>query len=129
MAVKQEEIKDCKVGSYVIIDGEPCKVISYAKSKPGKHGAAKVRIEAIGIFDNKKRSLLKPASATVDVPIIEKRKAQVVSVSGDMAQLMDLETYEMFEALIPEEFKEKVQPGVEVLYWKLDKRVLIKQVG
>ncbi|RLJ10295.1 MAG: translation initiation factor IF-5A [Candidatus Aenigmatarchaeota archaeon] len=122
-------MKDCKVGSYVIIDGEPCKVISYAKSKPGKHGAAKVRIEAIGIFDNKKRSLLKPASATVDVPIIEKRKAQVVSVSGDMAQLMDLETYEMFEALIPEEFKEKVQPGVEVLYWKLDKRVLIKQVG
>ena len=126
MAEKTAEIKDCKPGSYIMIDGEPCKVISMAKSKPGKHGAAKVRLEAVGIFDNKKRSLLKPASATVEVPIIEKKKAQVVSVTGDIAQLMDLESYETFEASVPEEVKEKTQPGAEVLYWKLGNRILIK---
>jgi len=126
---KTGTVKDCKVGSYIMIEGEPCKVVSYAKSKPGKHGAAKVRIEAIGVFDGKKRTLLKPADAEVSIPIIEKKKAQVISVSGDMAQLMDLETYETFDALIPEEFKGKIEPGRDVLYWKMGNRVLIKQLS
>ncbi|HDD72557.1 MAG TPA: translation initiation factor IF-5A [Candidatus Aenigmarchaeota archaeon] len=122
-------IKDCKPGSYIMIEGEPCKVISMTKSKPGKHGAAKVRLEAVGIFDGKKRSLMKPADAEVSIPVIEKKKAQVISVSGEIAQLMDLETYETFEATIPEEFKGKLESGTEILYWKLGNRVLIKQLG
>ncbi len=126
---KSGTIKDAKPGSYVMIDGEPCKVVSYTKSKPGKHGAAKVRIETVGVFDGKKRVVLKPADAEISVPIIEKKKAQVISVSGDIAQLMDLETYETFEASIPEEFKGKLDSGREVLYWKMGSRVLIKQLG
>ncbi len=126
---KSGTIKDAKPGSYVMIDGEPCKVVSYTKSKPGKHGAAKVRIETVGVFDGKKRVVLKPADAEISVPIIEKKKAQVISVSGDIAQLMDLETYETFEASIPEEFKGKLDSGREVLYWKMGSRILIKQLG
>lgn len=129
MPTRAAQLKDCKPGSYIMIDGEPCKVLSLAKSKPGKHGAAKVRLEAMGIFDNKKRSFLGPASAEVEVPIIEKKKGQVISISGDIAQIMDLETYETFETGIPEEFKGKIQPGTEVLYWKFEQKTLIKQVG
>ena len=127
MATKTAEMKDCKPGSYIMIDGEPCKVLSLTKSKPGKHGSAKARIEAMGIFDNKKRSLLGPASSEVEVPIIEKRKGQVISVSGDIVQLMDLQTYETFETIIPDEFKGKLNPGMEVLYWKFEQKILIKQ--
>jgi len=126
---KSGTIKDAKPGSYVVIDGEPCKVVSYTKSKPGKHGAAKVRIEAVGLFDGKKRVVLKPADAEIGVPIIEKKKAQVISVSGDITQLMDMETYETFEASVPEEFKGKLDSGREVLYWKIGNRILIKQLG
>ena len=122
-------IKECKPGSYVMIDGEPCKVVNYTKSKPGKHGAAKVRIETVGVFDGKKRMLLKPADAEVSIPIIEKKKAQVISLSGDIAQLMDLESYETFEASIPDEFKGKLESGKEVLYWKMGNRILIKQLA
>ena len=120
-------MKDCKPGSYIMIEGEPCKVLSLTKSKPGKHGSAKARIEAMGIFDNKKRSLLGPASSEVEVPIIEKRKGQVISISGDIVQLMDLQTYETFETIIPDEFKGKLNPGMEVLYWKFEQKILIKQ--
>lgn len=126
MAEKPVSMKDLKPGSYVMIDGEPCKVVDMVKSKPGKHGASKVRLEAVGIFDNKKRSLLKPSSTEVMAPIIEKNKAQVVSVTGETAQLMDLESYETFDAMIPEEFKGKLESGIEVEYWKLGGRVLIK---
>ena len=129
MAIRTASLKKCKPGSYIMIDGEPCRVLSMTKSKPGKHGAAKVRLDAMGIFDAKKRSLMKPADSPVDVPIIEKKKAQVINVSGEIAQLMDMETYETFESLVPEEFKGKIEPGREIVYWKLDSRVLIKQLA
>jgi len=127
MAETSITIKDLRPGSYVMIDGEPCKVVDIAKSKPGKHGAAKIRLEAIGIFDNKKRSLLKPASTEVPQPIIEKKRGQVISVSGDFIQLMDLEDYSTFEASVPEEFKGKLDSGMEVVYWKIGNRILIKE--
>jgi translation initiation factor 5A len=118
-----------KPGSYVVIDGEPCRVTSMVKSKPGKHGSTKARVEGVGIFDGKKRELMKPASSTVEVPIIEKKKAQVLSVSGNIAQLMDLTDYSNFEANVPEEFEGKVEAGAEVLYWKIGERVLLKEVS
>ena len=127
MTEKVAEVKDLKPGSYVMIDGEPCKVLKIATSKPGKHGATKARVEAIGVFDDKKRTLLKPTSASCSVPIILKKGAQVISISGNMAQLMDLADYSMFEVEIPAELKDKVQPGGEVEYWEIGNRKMIKQ--
>ena len=126
MSEKVGEVKDLKPGSYVMIDGEPCKVTNITKSKPGKHGSTKARVEAVGIFDDKKRSLLKPTSASCQIPIIEKKGAQVISITGELAQLMDLEDYSMFEARVPEDLKEKIQPGGECEYWRIGNRVMIK---
>jgi len=118
---KPVDLGSIKVGSYIIIDGEPCKVVEYDKSKPGKHGSAKARVVGIGLFDGSKRSLVSPVDAMVEVPIIEKRSAQVISISGDNVQLMDLENYEVFEAKMPieEEVKTKLNTGVEVEYWRV----------
>lgn len=127
MATKSTPIKDLKPGYYVMADGEPCKVISKTKSKPGKHGAAKMRVECMGIFDNRRRYILKPAAANVEVPIVEKKKAQVISISGDIAQLMDMQDYSMFETTIPEEFKGKLEPGTEITIWKIEGRIIIKE--
>ncbi len=124
----REPIKSLKPGRYVIIDGEPCKVLSITTSVAGKHGAAKARLEAIGIFDGKRRSIVKPADEEVEVPIIEKRNAQVIAVMGDQAQIMDLETYEVFEVNIPEEMKEKIKEGVEVIYWDIVGRKMLFQI-
>jgi len=120
-------IKDLKPGSYVMVDNEPCKVLSITKSKPGKHGSAKAKVETMGLFDNKKRMIMKPASATVVVPLIEKKKAQVLSTSGDIAQLMDMEDYSTFEAKVPGEMKSSVQPGNEISYWKIGDRILLRE--
>ena len=117
MERKVTTIGELKPGSFVLIDDVPCKVINTTHSKPGKHGAAKVRIEAVGIVDDKKRAIVQPADARIDVPIIEKRNAQVISISGDKASVMDVESYETFDIDIPEEFKGKVQEGMQILYW------------
>ena len=110
------EVRTLRVGRYMIIDDEPCKIMSISTSKPGKHGESKARIEAIGIFDGQKRSIVHPVKHKVGVPIIDKRTAQVVSLMGDNVQLMDLETYETFEMPIPEEYKGQLQPGSDVSY-------------
>jgi translation initiation factor 5A len=128
MAGGNSPISKLKPGNFIEIDGEPCKVIRITLSKPGKHGSTKARIDAVGIFDNRKRNLLKPSSGDVPVPLIEKKNGQVVSISGSIAQIMDLEDYSMFEAAIPEEMQGKVEEGKEVLYWKIGERVIVKEL-
>ena len=111
------EVRLLRVNRYVIVDDEPCKIVSISTSKPGKHGESKARIEAIGVFDGQKRSIVHPVKHKVHVPMIDKRTAQVLALIGDSAvQLMDLETYETFEMPIPDEFKGQLEPGKEIQY-------------
>ena len=118
---KPMDVGELRVGSYVIIDGEPCKIVSFSKSKPGKHGAAKARVVAIGVFNDAKKTIVKPVSAQVDVPLIEKKTGQVIALLPTVVQLMDLENYEMLESPYPEdeELKTKLSSGIEVEYWQI----------
>ncbi len=120
------DLGSLKVGSYIIIDNEPCRIVSYDHSKPGKHGSAKARVAAIGVFDGSKHSLVSPVSANVEVPLINKRSGQVISISGETLQIMDLETFEVFEtSAIEEEIRNKIRQGGEVEYWQVLDRVKI----
>lgn len=116
MAVEQVEVRTLKEGRYINVDEEPCKILSIATSKPGKHGEAKARIEAIGIFDEAKRSVVYPVKHKVLVPMIDKRTAQILSLIGSEVQLMDLESYETFQLPIPAEFEGRLSPGAEIQY-------------
>jgi translation initiation factor 5A len=70
----------------------------------------------MGIFDKQKRSIVQPVTAKIYIPIVERKRAQVISVVGGVAQLMDLETYETFELTVPSELADKVTPGSEIVY-------------
>jgi translation initiation factor 5A len=113
---QQSEIGSIKEGKYILIDEEPCTVVSVQHSKPGKHGAAKARIDAIGLFDGAKRSIVQPVDARVYVPIVERKSAQVLSMTGDVAQLMDTSDYSTFELKVPEELLDRVKQGEEIQY-------------
>jgi len=118
---------DLKEGKYVMIDDHPCKIMSIDKSKPGKHGAAKVNAVGISLFDGSKHTLAKPADADVEVPIVERKRAQVISVSGTATQLMDLESFENFEITVPEETAKELESGKEIQYaTALGRRIILK---
>jgi translation initiation factor 5A len=106
--------KDLRVGKYLLVDDIPCRIVQIESSKPGKHGSAKMRITAIGIFNGQKKTVLSPGDADVEVPIIDRKTVQVMSVSGTTAQVMDQETYEVYDMDVPEELKGQVEPGKEV---------------
>jgi translation initiation factor 5A len=114
-----------KKGTTVLLDGEPSKVVDINIARPGKHGHAKVRLKAVGLFDDKKREIVLPGHDKLDVPIINKKGAQVLSVTDTHANVMDSESYETFDLEIPEELQGQINSGSEVLYWQvMGKRVL-----
>ena len=118
---KPVDVGSLRVGGYVIVDNEPCRVVNLTKSKPGKHGSAKARVVAIGVFDGAKKTFVKPVDAQIEVPMIEKKSGQVIALLPDAVQIMDLENYGVFEAAYPddEELKQKLASGVEVEYWSI----------
>lgn len=117
-----------KKGDTIIIDNAACKITDLATSRPGKHGHAKINLTAVGVLDNKKRNIVMPGHEKVETPIIEKKSAQVLSVAGTIANVMDTETYETFEMVVPEELQGTLHEGVGVLYWQLMGTRVIKQV-
>jgi translation initiation factor 5A len=125
----QVEVRSLKEGRYVLIDDEPCVIKSMTHSKTGKHGSAKSRIDAIGIFDGTKRSIIAPVTEKIYVPIVDRKNGQVLSVSGDVVQIMDNADYSTLELKIPEELKGKIVAGKDISYlismgkMKIDMRI------
>ena len=128
MTTKIQSVGSLQKGSYVILDGAACRVADMQVSRPGKHGHAKVRLTAVGLVDEKKRVTVMPGHDNVDVPIVEKKSAQVLSIQGDAANVMDSESYETFDLAIPEELKGEVVEGVNVMYWVILDDKVMKQV-
>ena len=128
--LKQIPATSLKPGRYVVIDGIACRVNKIDTSKPGKHGHAKCRIEAVGIIRGEKKVIVLPGHDKVDSPVIEKKSAQVLSVHEDNANVMDEETFETFDLSIPDELKSKVREGVKIVYWVvIEERVMMELKG
>jgi translation initiation factor 5A len=116
-----------KKGSYILIDDVASTVTDISISRPGKHGHAKANIMAVGMIDGKKRNMV-TGDHEVEAPIIGKKNAQVLSVTGDHANVMESETFETFDIAIPEELQGKVSEGAVVVYWEIMYDKVMKQI-
>jgi len=130
VSVNYATLGDLKKGSYIVIDGEPCRIVEITRAKTGKHGSAKAHVVAIGVFSGQKKTLVAPVDTRVQVPVIEKRIGQVLAVMGDTVQLMDMETYDTFEVDMPddEQLRAKIEPGATVEYWLIMGRPKIVRI-
>jgi translation initiation factor 5A len=126
MVAKIINATDAKVGTNIILDGEPYTVKSIDISKTGKHGAHKCRIEAVGMISDKKKVLVVPGTDRFEVPMVEKRKGQVLSI-GDKVSIMDLENFETLELDCPEEIKSELEVNSNVEYWDIEGIKIIKR--
>jgi len=127
MALKIVDATALRVGSYIMIDGDAYTVRSMDVSKTGKHGHAKVRMEAVGVLSGKKKVMVVPGHERFDVPLIDKRKGQVLSLMGDKVSLMDAESFENFEIDIPEDLKGEIKDGMTVEYWDIEGVKMVKR--
>jgi len=120
------ELGSLKEGSWINIDGEPCQIVEVIHSKTGKHGSSKARLVAMSLFTGTKKTLMAPTNTNIEIPIIEKKSGQVISTSTTGVQLMDLESYEVFEAPMPTDLQ--IQPSTTVEYWKALGKIKIMRV-
>ena len=111
-----KEIRELKVGRYVNIDDEPCKIVSIDTAKPGKHGSAKANIVATSIFTGAKKSLVGPVSTKCQVPLIDKRKATILYTNGSEVSVLDAETNQEVVIEINDDHECSLEPGAEILY-------------
>ena len=122
MASKIISATAARPGNTILWGGVPCIVRSNDISKTGKHGHAKCRMEVVGIFDRKKRVGVVPGNEKLEVPHVEKRKAQILSVNTDAgkASIMDLESFETIELPYAEDLKSRIEPEKQVEYWDIE---------
>jgi translation initiation factor 5A len=128
MVLKLIDATQAKSGTVIMIEGEPYNVRSNDKSKSGKHGAAKCRIEAIGVFSGKKKVLAVPGHERFDVPNVEKRRAQILNVGEDTASVMDLESYETLDVAFQEDLREQLAAEKQVEIWEIEGEKKIMRV-
>ncbi len=130
MPSKLVNATELRPGSFVMLDNSACVVKSIDISKTGKHGHAKARIEAVSILDGKKHITVMPGSDRVQIPIIEKRRAQVLSVKKEekKASIMDLESFETIDVSIDANLIDDIQEGIQVEYWNVEGIKIIKRV-
>ncbi len=132
---KPTNLGSLKIGSYILLPvadqptGEPCRIVEYDTSKPGKHGSAKARIVAAGVFDDQKRPHVGPVSMQVHIPLIDKRMGQIISITDSGIQVMDSESFETIDiTLVEDEIKDKIQQGQDIEYWKVMDRTKIMRI-
>ena len=119
---------EAKSGNAIMVDGVACIVRSNDISKTGKHGHAKCRIEAIGIVDGKKKVFVTGGHERLEVPMINKNKAQVLNLIGeDKVSIMNLESYETIEVPLIEELKGQIKEEDQVEYWDIEGIKIIKR--
>ena len=128
MTTKLVTAGSLKKGNTIGFDGKAWVIKDIQTGKSGKHGHAKSRIEAVSILDDQKIIKVMPGGDKVEVPIIEKKTAQVLSIKGDMANVMDMESFETFDLKIPEELRDKVKDDVQVIYWIILNQKIIMQL-
>ncbi|MDP6188874.1 MAG: translation initiation factor IF-5A, partial [Candidatus Poseidoniaceae archaeon] len=89
------EIRTLKVGRFCVVDDEAYKILSISKSKPGKHGSAKARLELVSLFSAKKISHVGTVTDNIHVPMIEKGTALVTHLDGNEVHAMNMKDHSM----------------------------------
>ena len=128
MAFKLLNATELRVGSFAMIDGEAFQIKNMDISKTGKHGHAKCRFEAVSLTGGKKKVLVVPGHERFEIPMIGKNKAQILSLTPESANVMDLESYENLELNIPEDLKGTLKEEDNVEYWDIEGKKIIKRV-
>lgn len=127
MVLKIINATEAKAGTSLIIDGEPYTVKKIDISKTGKHGHAKCRIEATGMIHENKKVMVVPGHERFEVPLVNKKKAQVLSVGSNSLSVMDLESFETIDVPCSEEIRSQVEANSNVEYWDIEGEKIVKR--
>ena len=118
---------EARVGTNIIYEGTTYTIKKIDISKTGKHGHAKCRIEAVNMLTGSKKVFVVPGHDRFEVPLVNKNKAQVLSIKDDRVSVMDLESFETIEVTVPEDLKGQLAENDNVEYWDIEGTLILKR--
>ena len=127
MVLKIINATEARVGTSILLEGEPYTIKKIDISKTGKHGHSKCRIEAVGIINNQKKVFVIPGHNRLEIPMIDKRKGQVLSKGENTVSIMDLESFETLDIPCSEEIKSTLEVNDNVEYWDIEGKKIVKR--
>jgi len=128
MVLKIINATEIRIGTNILLEGEPYTVKKVDISKTGKHGHAKCRIEAVHMIAGSKKVFVVPGHERFEVPEVDKRRGQILSKADKKASIMDLETFETLEIDCPDDdvFNSLEENG-NCEYWDIEGTKIIKR--
>jgi len=126
MVLKIINATEARSGTNILLEGEPYTIKKIDISKTGKHGHAKARIEATGIINQQKKVFVVPGHERFEVPMVDKRKGQVLSITNKVS-IMDLENFETMDIDCPEEIKSELKENSNVEYSDIEGKKIIRR--
>ncbi len=128
MVLKIINATEARVGTNILLEGKSFTIKKMDVSKTGKHGHSKVRVEAVNILDGNKKVFVVPGHDKIEIPLIDKRKAQVLSKVDKKVSIMDLENFETLEVDCPdEEVFNSLKENDNCEYWDIEGLKIIKR--
>jgi translation initiation factor 5A len=128
MVLKIINATEARVGTHILLDGEPFTVKKIDISKTGKHGHAKARIEAVAILKEQKKVFVIPGHDRLEVPAVYKKKGQVLSKADEKVSIMDLESFETIEVPCSnQELFDQLEENGNCEYWDIEGKMIIKR--
>ena len=127
MVLKIINATEVRVGTNIILEGGSFTVKKMDVSKTGKHGHAKCRIEAENMISGAKKVFVVPGHERFEVPLVNKKKGQVLSINESGASIMDLESFETIEVSFPTELKGQIEINDNVEYWEIEGTLILKR--
>jgi translation initiation factor 5A len=109
------EIKRLKSGSYIVHKDQPHRVLKNNIVVTGTHSHTKNKLEIQNILNDKYETLVYPPHERLEDVEITRKKAQLLAMQENQAQIMDLQSYETFNAALKDSL-EDLNEGDEVSY-------------
>ncbi len=107
---------DLERGKFFEYKGEVLQVLRRSLVNCGTHSHTKLVFTVCDINGRKDREITMGHNEKVDIIDIMKKKATVISKSGDSLQIMDAQSYETFDAACEAEILETLAVGDEITF-------------
>ena len=120
-------VKQLRKGSYIVHKEEPCIVKEVVNVVTGTHSHTKVKISYKGIFSGVNDSMTLPPHDSIEEAEIIRKEGQLISKQDNIAQIMDMRTYETFNAEIEDGLELNENDGVTFIDFKGKLKVIDKR--
>lgn len=120
-----EDVKKLRPGTYILHKDRPWRVLKNQIVVTGTHSHTKNKLELQNVFSGDYESItLPPHDKVEDIQIIRKL-GQLLSKAKEKVQVMDMNTYETFDAEISQELFENLNEGDNVTFIEFNGRISI----